>query len=161
MQKFIIPLFASLTLHFLSPSVFAASSEVEWVKPDEFTDIRAGNLNRKKFKEQVFKQFEEHFAALASKLPEGQQLKIQVHNIDLAGDVNAGGINRIRIIKEIYVPKIKFSYQLLNDKDTELTAGKANLKDMNFMGNNSLKYKHHSFAYEMKMLDHWFKETFE
>jgi hypothetical protein len=161
MQKFIVYLFTIIVLLFISSPALSASSEVKWVNPDDYTDIRSGNLNRKKFKEQVFSQFEKHFEKLATKLPEGQKLKIEVHNLDLAGDVNAGGMERIRIVKEVYSPKMKFSYQLVGDNDTKISAGEANLKDMNFMGGTSMKYKHHSFGYEMKMLDHWFKETFE
>ena len=161
MQKFIIQLSLLLVLVFVHSSVHGASSEVNWIKPDNYTDIRAGNTNRKQFKQQVFKAFEQHFAKLASKLPEGQQLKIDIHNIDLAGDVNAGGIDRLRIVKEIYFPKMKFSYRVLAADDSEITAGEADLKDMNFMSGAHLKYKHDTFGYEIKMLDHWFKETFE
>lgn len=150
-----------LSFIMLTPSASAASVEVKWTDPSKYRDVDAGNENRKSFQERTFKNLDEHFAKLAADLTENQKLVIEVTDLDLAGDVNIGGINRMRIIKEIYFPRINFSYQLINaDKSVELS-GEISLKDMNFMQGSNLRYRSDSLGYEKKMLDKWFDETFK
>jgi hypothetical protein len=139
---------------------YAATSEVTWTDYEKYRDIRAGNSNRKHFRESTFYNFEKHFTKLAKRLPEGQVLKIDVTDVDLAGDTNAGGIDNIRIVKNIYFPRMNFSYQLVNDDGSEIDAGEVKLKDMSFMISNRLKYRNQLLGYEKNMLDEWFLETF-
>ncbi|WDE04548.1 DUF3016 domain-containing protein [Thalassomonas viridans] len=141
-------------------TAFAASSEVKWTEPDKYRDIRPGEGNRKHFREQTFKEFERYFAKLAAKLPENQQLKIEVTDVDLAGDVRFGSHRQIRVIKDIYVPRMNFSYQLLAADETVISSGKAKLKDLNFMHGSRFKHSNESFNYEKSMLDDWFEDTF-
>jgi len=145
----------------LSPNAFAASSEVTWTDYKSYRDINEGNEGRKQFRERTFKDFEKHFAKLAATLPEGQTLKIDVTDVDLAGDTNAGGINRMRIVKHMYSPRMNFSYQLLDADGKVIQSEEVVLKDMNFMSGSNLKYRNKSLGYEKKMLDDWFEETFK
>ena len=155
-------LLASLITVFAVPSVMAGESEVTWTNPDKYRDVKANDMeSRKRFEERTFKNLEKHFAKLAAQLPEGQTLKLDVTDVDLAGDVNAGGIERIRIVKEIYFPRMKFSYELVGADNSVIVADEINLKDMNFMTGSRLKYRNDSLGYEKKMLDDWFKKTFK
>ncbi len=154
-------LLAVVTLAFTAPAVFAADSEVTWTNPDKYRDVKAGqNENRKRFQERTFANLEKHFAKLAAKLPKGQKLTIDVTDVDLAGDVNAGGIDRIRIVKDLYFPRIEFSFQLTDANGTSILADSINLKDMGFMTSSHLKYRNDSLGHEKKMLDDWFSKTF-
>lgn len=160
MTKFITSLL-SLTIVLVQMSaVQAAQVEVKWTNPDKYTDIKAGEGHRKKFQEQTFKTLEEHLAKMAEMLPEQQKLLIDVTNLDLAGDVNYT-MKRIRIIKDIFTPRMKFSYQLLNADNTVVKSEDVSLNDMGFMMSNSLKYRSKSLSYEKEMLDDWFRKTFE
>lgn len=145
----------------IASGAFAASSEVTWTDYKSYRDINEGNENRKSFRERTFKAFEKHFAKLAATLPEGQVLKIDVTDVDLAGDTNAAGIHRTRIIKNMYSPRMNFSYQLLDSDGKVIQADDVVVKDMNFMSGNSLKYRNKSLGYENKMLDDWFKKAFK
>lgn len=160
MKKVTTLLSVFLTLSFLTPAAIAADIEVKWTDPEKYIDVRSGNENRKSFRERIFKNLDKHFAKLAQTLPENQLLKIEVTDLDLAGDVNIGGINRIRVIREAYFPRIKFSYHLEGADETTILEGQINLKDMNFMLTNNLKYRRDSLGYEKKMLDDWFRKTF-
>lgn len=161
MNKIILTL--SIVLSFLSFQnvAVAATSEVTWTDYESYRDILPGNGNKKAFRERTFKALEKHFTELASQLPESQVLKIEVTDVDLAGDTHAGGINRYRIVKEIYFPRIKFSYQLLDKDGKELKTAEINLKDMNFMTGSQLKYRNDFLGYEKKMLDDWFTDAFK
>jgi hypothetical protein len=161
MKQFIL-IATLLTISFLSsPNAFAASSEVTWTDYKSYRDIDSGNEGRKQFRERTFKDLEKHFAKLAETLPAGQTLKIDVTDVDLAGDTHAAGIHRTRIIKNIYSPRMNFSYQLLDADGQEIQSAEVVVKDMNFMSGNSLKYRNKSLGYEKKMLDDWFEETFK
>jgi hypothetical protein len=150
-----------ISFAFLAPSVMAANVEIKWTEPSNYRDVQpSNNGSRKNFEEQTFKNLEKHFTKLASQLPENQTLKIEVTDIDLAGDVNYGGINRLRIIKDIHFPRIEFSYELIDNDKKSIVSGEVNLKDMNFMMGARLKYRNDSLGYEKKMLDDWFKDTF-
>jgi hypothetical protein len=158
MKIFTLALFTIISFHSLA---YAATVEVKWTEPDKYTDIREGNDNRAKFRENTFYNFEKHFTKLAENLPEGQVLKIEVTNIDLAGDTHAGGINRYRIIKEIYPPRMSFSYQLVNEDGSIAKEDTVELKDMGFMTGSRLKYRNEAIGYEKKMLDDWFFKDFK
>lgn len=139
----------------------AATAEVTWTDPDKYTDMRPGDESRKKFRDRIFYHFEKHFTKLAKRLPEGQVLKIDVTNVDLAGDTLAGGINRIRIIKDMYPPKIYFSYQVVNVDGSVAKEESVKLRDMNFMMGSRLKYRNEAIGYEKQMLDDWFFKAFK
>lgn len=151
-------LLSSLIL--LTTNANAASSEVTWTDYESYRDIDPGEQNRKRFRETTFKNLEKHFVKLAGTLPEGQVLKINVTDVDLAGDTHAGGINRIRIIKSIYSPRMNFSYQLLAEDGKVIQSDEVVVKDMNFMSTTRLKYRNDSLGYEKKMLDDWFDKAF-
>ena len=155
-------LISFISLFVFSPLSYAAKAEIKWTNPDKYRDIQAGDENRKAFRKRVFSTFEKHFAKLAEKLPAEQTLKIEITNVDLAGDVNIGSIvHRIRIVTDLYFPSMKFSYQLTNADNRVIKSAKVDLKDMGFMLTNNLRYRNESFSYDKKMLADWFKKTFK
>ncbi len=158
MKKLNVMIAVLMSLVFATSSV-AGTSEVKWSNPDDYRDVDAGEGHRVKFKERVFADFDKHFAKLAQKLPEGQILMIDVTDVDLAGDVNQS-MQRVRIVKDIFFPRIEFSYQLQDANKQVITKGEVNLKDMSFLMGSQLRYKNESLGYEKKMLDDWFGKTF-
>lgn len=160
MIKFISCVLSCAVLITQGSFVHAAEVEVKWSNPDKYRDIHAGEQHRKHFKERLFKAFEEHFAKMAESLPENQKLVLDITDVDLAGDVNHGGMKRIRIVKDLFFPRIDFSYQLLGADNSVIKSADVALKDMNFLMGNGLKYRSKSFGYEKEMLDKWFKQTF-
>jgi len=145
-----------------SPLSYAAKTEIKWTNPDKYRDIRAGDENRKAFRKRVFTTFEKHFAKLAKKLPAKQTLKINITNVDLAGDVDIGSsINRIRILTDLYFPSMTFSYQLLDADNNIIKSAEVNLKDMGYLYHNNLRYGNGSFGYDKKMIAGWFNKTFK
>jgi hypothetical protein len=161
MKKLMITLLALFTFVSLLPVAYAATSEVTWTDHEKYRDIYSGSDGRKSFRERTFKNLEKHFAKLAENLPEGQMLKINVTDVDLAGDARSGGINQLRVVKEIYYPRMNFSYELINTDGSIITSDEIVLKDMNFMMGSNLKYRNKSLGYEKKMLDDWFFDTFK
>ncbi len=162
MKKLLIVLVSALSFLSVAPMTMAAESEVTWTNPDDYRDMRPGNTStRKKFQAHVFEELEEHFAKLAAKLPESQKLVIDVTDVDLAGDVRIGTMNEIRIVKDIYHPRIEFSYKLVNADGSVATEDALNLKDMGFLQGSLMRYRNDTLGYEKKMLDDWFNKTFK
>ena len=138
----------------------AADVKVTWTESGKYRDIYSGNQGKKRFQENTFKTLEKHLLKLAKALPESQLLEIEVFDVDLAGDVHAGGMHDIRVIKKLYFPRIKFSYKLLNSERAIILSDNVNIKDMNFMMGNSSRYRNKALGYEKKLLDDWFKDEF-
>lgn len=160
MKNLQIVVMTCLTTILFVPSVLAGTSEVTWSNPEKYRDIDPGDSHREKFKRQVFANFEKHFNKLAQKLPEGQVLKIKVTDVDLAGDTNFN-MERIRIVKDIYFPRIEFAYQVIDANGNIVLSGEENLKDMSFMMRGGIKYNNDMLSYEKRMLDDWFRDTFK
>ncbi|MFD2167656.1 DUF3016 domain-containing protein [Thalassotalea euphylliae] len=146
---------------FTVASAQAAEASVEWINPDEYRDVRPANESRKRFQERTFKEFEEFFVELAAKLPEGQKLHVKVTNVDLAGNVEFGRTQQIRIVRQIHFPRFEFEYSLLDADKEVVTAGQEDLKDMNFLHHVNTKVNSESLKYEKYMIEKWFNQTFE
>jgi len=141
-------------------SVQAADVNVTWKNPEKYRDIYPSTQGKKHFRESTFKALENHLLKLAKTLPESQTLTIEVTDVDLAGDVHSSGLRQIRVIKELYFPRIKFSFELINAEKSIIQSGNVNLKDMNFMMRSRLRYKNKTLGYEKQLLDSWFKDVF-
>lgn len=161
MKQFILMSTLLVTSALLSSNVMAASTEVTWKDYKSYFDVNEGNHTRSGFKDLVTERIGEHFTKLATKLPEGQTLKIEVTDVDLAGHVRAGSMNSTRIIKSSYPPRMNFSYQLLDADGKEIKAEDVVVRDLGYLsGSLPIKYRRDLFGYEQKMLDDWFRDTF-
>lgn len=158
MKKMLFALTIAMTC---ASNAFAGQAKVSWQEPEKFTDIRASNETRLGFQERVFKELEQVFSDMAKQLPDGYQIEIVVTDVDLAGDVNGTYRqmgNDIRIIKEIYWPRMSFTYAIKDAQNALLSSGTENVKDMNFMSGSRFTSGHSGFVYEEKMLNDWFKK---
>lgn len=137
----------------------AGEVKVNWQEPDKYTDIRPGNETRAGFQGRVFKDFDQMFAELAKKLPDGYLWEVTVTDLDLAGEVRpmfARTLNDIRVIKELYWPRMSFSYTLKDPQGKLVVSAKEQIKDMNFMSHVGVYAGYSNFQYEERMLHDWF-----
>lgn len=141
--------------------------KVDWQSPEKYTDVRPANQSRKRFMEQTFHQFEEHFEELAEKFPDTYEWHITVTDVDLAGQVwpssfvglGQGGQD-VRLIKDIEIPRMTFSYEL-REGDSVIRAADVKLKDMGFMQRALRGFDSEPLRYEKRMLTDWFNDEFE
>ncbi len=143
-----------------SASVFAGEAKVTWQNPDKYTDIDSGNQGKKSMLRSIDKSFGKEFTELAAKLPAGYQLLVTVTDLDLAGEVDpipSLMMDQIRVLKDIYFPKITFDYQVLNAGGVSVSEAKAvTLKDMQYLSSIRSAQSSDSYYYERKMLREWF-----
>lgn len=153
--------FALLVLSAYPSFAGAGEVKVNWGKLDDFTEINPGHETKEHFRERLTKEFEDVFAALAKKLPDGYQLTVNISDIDLAGDIRPGAsfsVSQIRIMREIYWPRMNFSYELKNPQQEVIAQAKEELRDMDYLHKVRIPSGRTSFEYEEKMLNDWFKK---
>ncbi|MFC3121747.1 DUF3016 domain-containing protein [Agaribacter flavus] len=160
------------SLCFLSPAIaeeenFKTEIEngrvnIEWVKPTEFRDVHpSGNTStRIKYRKFVFNRLHKHVEKLAEKFPEGYELSLTVNDLDMAGDTRRN-FNFVRIMQRIDIPRIKFSYELKDDKGQIVSSDTVNLRDMNYLDNASRIGSQRALYFEREMLSDWFKKEFK
>lgn len=138
-------------------SAFSASLGIDWVDPDNYSDIKnPTSQGRKAYRQRVFGNLESQLAVLAKQLPEEQQLSISVTDLKLAGRLRG---NKFRVDPYVYPPRISFSYQLSDSQGASLKKGEEKLT-----GQRSTAPKGHSandisFFYEKALLTDWFNRT--
>jgi hypothetical protein len=72
----------------------------------------------------------------ARRVPEGQRLEITVTNIDMAGDIESWrgpGRCDLRIMKDVYPPRIDLQFRLLGADGADVRAGPGRLRDSHYL----------------------------
>ncbi len=149
----------------LSTNVLAEAQEatvkVNWQNPEKYSDIRPSSGSKKSYQKRVISAFDKIWADFGEKLPAGHRLLVTVKDLDLAGDVNPMyriDHNDIRVVKEIYFPRMTFDYQVLDASGhTVLAEQDVKVKDVGFMNAAPIGMGSTEFAYEKQMLKHWFQ----
>ncbi len=134
-----------------------AQVSVSYVKPDEFIDMPHGQIDR----DRVLKEFTQYFATFDKKLPAGQQLKIEVLDIDLAGRLwpRRSGGDDIRIMNGgADWPHMKLRYTL-EENGAVLRSGESDLSNMMYQQRATRLSDSDPMRYEKQMIDDWFEKT--
>lgn len=134
-----------------------AQVSVSYVKPDEFIDMPHSPIDR----ERVLKDFTRYFATFDKKLPAGQQLKIEVLDIDLAGRLwpRRSGGDDIRIMNGgADWPHMKLRYTL-EANGAVLRSGESDLSNMMYQQRATRLSDSDPMRYEKQMIDDWFEKT--
>lgn len=134
----------------------AAAATVTFVNPEKMTDVPRFTSERKAMEADLLA----HFNTLSERLPPGQQLKIEVLDIDLAGDVFPRvSIRDVRVLKgRADFPRMHLRFTLEQDGKL-ISSGERHLADINYQMGAS-RYSTENFPYERKMLDEWFRKEF-
>jgi hypothetical protein len=138
----------------------AATTTVEYVNPEKFTD--AGRARSYGELESNLGQLKDHMIERGGKLlPADQKLSVTITDVDLAGayDPRQRISNEVRVVKEIYPPRIELTFKLEGADGTVLKEGSRSLRDMNFMQGN-LRYKGEALGYEKELIDDWLRKEF-
>jgi hypothetical protein len=131
-----------------------AGAKVTFVDPDNFTDVPYAE------REQVLKDLRGHFDKLAAQLPAGQQLEVEVTDVDLVGNVWPGRFRGrdIRIVNGgADWPRVTLRYTITRDGQV-VKSGQESLSDMAYQQHMSRYASDDGLRYEKHMLDQWFRE---
>lgn len=135
----------------------SAGVTVNYIEPDRFSDVPFASWER----DETLKELSEHFAKLGAQLPPGQNLRIDIKDVDLAGrEYPTRGVRDLRVVRSNSVdwPRIDLHYTVEQDGRV-LRSGDAELRDMNFMDRIGRANDSDSLRYEKRMIDDWFHST--
>ncbi|CAN7257436.1 DUF3016 domain-containing protein [Duganella sp. LjRoot269] len=152
----------SMTKSMLAAAVLLASAaawadvSVTFVKPEEFADVPRNSIDR----DRTLKDFSDYFATLNKKLPAGQNLKVEILDIDLAGRLwprRTG--DDIRVMNGgADWPHIHLRYTLEQNGQV-LRSGDEHISNMMYQQRINRYSDGDPLRYEKQMLDEWFDKN--
>lgn len=134
----------------------AATVDVTFVEPDKYTDAGRGIET-----ERTTQALAEFFQAYGKRLPANQALKIEVTDVDLAGELRWGrAAHDIRVLRgRADWPRMDLRYTL-TENGRVLKSGEARLADMGYLQHSLGPRYRQALGYEQRMIDEWFTATF-
>lgn len=156
-------LFVGLIALALTPATAApaGSVTVDFVQPEKFTDVRDRQFASPPDKNPNLSGLRRYLETRAARyLEDGQSLKIEFTDIDLAGDHHAQTnprLSDVRLVTRLYPPSLKFNYVLKDAAGTVLRSGEEKLRDLAF--DSSATSGSGPLRYEERMLDKWLRQT--
>lgn len=93
----------------------------------------------------------------------GHKLEVTFTDIDLAGDFvpSSNNMQDVRIIKDIYIPRLTLSFKLLDADGKVIKEGQRRLTDLSFMNNISIIDRNHPLFYDKALLSDWVRKEFK
>jgi Protein of unknown function (DUF3016) len=134
-----------------------AATTVTFVAPEKYVDMPFSYYE----KDRVKAELKEHFEKLGATLPAGEDFKVEILNIDLAGerDHRPGAPMDLRILRGgADWPRIEVRYSV-ESQGKVLTSGTTNISDMNYLQTFNQYSRNDFLRYEKRMIDKWFKNS--
>jgi hypothetical protein len=157
-EKVRIPLAAVAAVAALAGSAAHAAGvvEVRFVDPEHYADAGIGKLELGR----TTSDFERHLRRWAARLPQGQTLKIDVLDIDLAGTERPYRDGRpLRVLRGgADWPRVKLHYAL-DEGGRTLKSGDEVLADLDYLRRVPVPsvLEGRAYEHEFRMLDQWFE----
>jgi hypothetical protein len=133
--------------------------KVSWTDPAQFTEIRQSSNRFEAERGDWVQQLAQYAQKTASKqLQPGQTLEVTITDIKRAGDYEPWHGPRgtdIRILRDIYPPRITLSYTLRDARGQVLAEAERKLSDSSYLHNIGLQRDTDPLRYEKRLLDDW------
>ncbi len=135
-----------------------ADVQVTFVAPEKFADIKDNNGFRQL---DLLKDIEAHLVAQAQQRLPGRDVRFEVTDVDLAGEVEpfARQIQWLRVMRTVTLPSITLSYEV-REGGKVVRQGQARLRDMNYQDGFNRYSSGEALRYEKRMIDRWFEREF-
>lgn len=142
----------------IAASAAQADVQVNFVKPETFSDIKDNQGFRKP---EVLDDIKTYLVAEFQKYLPGKDVRIDVTDVDLAGEYEPffWRSQGIRVMRAVTSPSIELSYEV-RDGDKLVQQGKTRLRDMNYQEGSTLFGSSDPLRYEKRMVDRWMRQEF-
>ncbi len=140
------------------PARAAGLAEVRFVEPERFSDAGRTPFDR----EQALASIGAHLNQLAQRLPDGQRLRIDVLDVDLAGEQVLRRGSEVRVLRGgADWPQIRLRWTLERG-GVALKSGEDRLSDLGYLsGRTAPSSSEGDFPHEKRLLTQWFRAQFE
>lgn len=139
-----------------------AGLEIVFQAPEQYTDIRVPGPGEPAV--QVLQPLQAALESWARQLPAGQSLRIEITDIDLAGQLEPVGPSMawLRVQRDSQWPRIELRYQLKGADGSDLRSGEVTLRDMGYLDapTSPMAMNTDPLRYEKRMLRQWFEREF-
>ncbi|WP_313142128.1 DUF3016 domain-containing protein [Stenotrophomonas sp.] len=134
---------------------------VKWDDPATFTEIRQSTNRFEAQRGDWVQQLARYLQTAAAKpLQPGQTLDVTLVDIKRAGDYEPWHGPRgddIRIMRDIYPPRITLRYTLKDASGGIINEGEAKLSDSGYLHNIGVRSDNDPLRYEKRLIDDWVK----
>lgn len=140
----------------------APRTEVVFADPDKFMDAADGPRGTDIRRDSNLEEIRSYLIERAQRhVPVGSKLTITVTDVDLAGEVEPwhARAQDVRIIRDIYAPKIDLTFRLTDASGAVVKEGKRHLTDPTFHMNLNMNPSE-TRVYERRLLDDWLRDEF-
>lgn len=148
-----------LTLAGAAAAHAAGTVNVSFIAPERFIDAQDRNRDYTS----ALKQIEDHLKYLGKRyLPDGQQLKIEVTDVDLAGNLypSRSMTEQFRLVQgKADFPRIDLRYTL-ESNGQQIKQGQESLREMDYTHEVPSYSSYEAMRHEKLLLEHWFKARF-
>ena len=142
----------------------AANVEVAFVAPEKFSDAKEDSFDTENGRDALLDQLKEHLATHGARfLAANQRLEIKVTDVDLAGDFEpwrGPNFQDIRIVKDIYPPRMKLEFRLVGADGQVISEGKRELSDLSFLMSVAMPTSD-PLRYDKELLNNWLRREFK
>lgn len=133
----------------------AGSAQCTFRAPEQWRDAGRTTVDRERTGEAVA----DIFRRLAARLPEGQVLKVELTDVDLAGEPRWTSQGDLRVVTGgADQPRLDFAYAL-EAGGRVLTSGSVSLADLDYQ-RGAVRAAAGDLPYESRLLERWFERTF-
>jgi len=135
---------------------------ISFENPDDFTDFKDGLVGTERGREDHEYQLRRAITeTAANRLKDGQRLSISFTDIDLAGDYlpSAHTGHDVRVIKEIYAPRMAFRYTLTDANGAVIKEGTENFRDTAFQYRTGGLDRNEALYYDKELIRDWIRKT--
>ena len=147
----------------LATATAPTNVSVTYDHPEQFTETRKVRALAPQLADddylKVFKSYLEDRAGRM--LPPGERLDIVVTDIDRAGNFEPwrrGTLREVRIIKDVYPPRIDLRFRLLDANGKVIREGTRKLRDPSFMSDSINTSGSDSLRYEKALIERWLRK---
>ncbi|MFO7725203.1 MAG: DUF3016 domain-containing protein [Oceanipulchritudo sp.] len=162
----VIGLFSLTGLIAFGSPLAAAEVKIDWEDPETFSDVEEYGYYSETLFERFSNKFEEFVKEEAAEyLPEEAKLALTVKDVDLAGEFEfwrGPDFDDVRIIKEIYPPRLKFDYALTDADGEVVREGLAQITDTTYLWNVANPGRRSDeFYYERELIEDWLRRELD
>ncbi|MFT3817449.1 MAG: DUF3016 domain-containing protein [Rubrivivax sp.] len=128
--------------------------EVSFKPADQYRDAGRGLQGQR-----TLEQLDAYLKSLGARLPDGQTLKIDVQDLDLAGEQRPTRTDELRVMRGgADWPAMQLHWTLSEGQRT-LQSRDERISDMNYLM-HSMRGNNDPLYYEKRMIDEWFEQRF-